>query len=236
MLILGIDTATPWGSIALCDDDAPIFEVSLKKLKGGGEYLLSVLQEGLFHTGRKIEELRLIAVGTGPGSYTGIRVGLAAVFGLAAGLDIPVKGISTLKILAENCRLASEWIAPMLDARRGEIYGAVYRSLSGELEEIRPPQAVNAQEFAATFSDYPGIMLCGDASKVYFNRVDFQIAPVYWDRPLASLAVEIAIREWVAGTTDLDTLTATYLKRVEAEVRLEEKQDDHKNHCGTDES
>lgn len=240
MLILGIDTATPWGTMALCDDGAPLFEISLKKLKGGGEYLLSLLEEALYHTGRKLTELQLIAAGTGPGSYTGIRVGLAAVFGLAAGLDVPVKGINTLKIIAENCRLASEWIAPVLDARRGRVYGALYRSWAGGLEEIHSPRAMNAEEFAIDLRAYPRVMLCGDASKVYFKPSDldsdFRIAPVYWDRPLASLAVEIAAREWTAGTSDLNHLTASYLKPVEAEVRLEEKQNGLKNRCGTDEN
>ena len=89
MLILGLDTATPWGSMALCEDEEVVAELSLRVPRGGGEFLLGLLDMVIVKTGYRLEQLDLIAVGIGPGSYTGIRVGLAAVKGLTAGLDIP---------------------------------------------------------------------------------------------------------------------------------------------------
>lgn len=227
MLILGIDTATPWGTMALCDERQVIFEVSLEKLKGGGEFLLAFLQELMLETGRDCHEIQLIAAGTGPGSYTGIRVGLAAAAGLAEGLNIPVFGINTLKIIAENCRLASSWIAPAINARHGEVYGALYHSIDGGLKEVMPPTAIKAQAFADLLSKYSEIMMCGDGSKEYSNIWDgynnIRIAPYFWDRPMAVMAAQIALREWERAETSAQPIEPSYLKRVEAEVRLEEK-------------
>lgn len=235
MLILGIDTATPWGTMALCDDEQVIFEVSLHKLKGGGEYLLAFLQKLMSEVNKDFHDIQLIATGTGPGSYTGIRVGLAAVAGLAEGLNIPVFGINTLKILAENCRLAASWIAPAINARRGEIYAALYQSVDDGLKEIIPPASVEARLFGESLSNYPQIIMCGDGSKEYFNIWDgynnIKIAPYFWDRPMAVMAAQIALREWTSPQAPIPWVEPSYLKRVEAEVRLEEKQDGRKNPC-----
>ena len=228
MLILGIDTATPWGSLALAEDDELIFEVSLKVAKGGGEYLISIMDRLFEKAGRRLEELNLIATGVGPGSYTGIRVGLATVAGLAEALGIPVFGISTLRIIAENARYTKKEVAVALDARRGEVYAAFYQYGATGVKEILAPQAIKAEEFGEKLKGYAGVILCGDGGKRYrpvFEQVPaLEFAPERWDRPMAGLAVDIARREWQGSeTAQLRSLIPEYLKRVEAEIRLEEK-------------
>ena len=91
MLILGLDTATPWGTLALWEDGEVVAEAGLKTGKGGGEYLLDLLGTMIQKSGREFRKIDLIAVGTGPGSFTGIRVGLAAVKGIAAGIEQPAE-------------------------------------------------------------------------------------------------------------------------------------------------
>jgi tRNA threonylcarbamoyladenosine biosynthesis protein TsaB len=237
MLILGIDTATPWGTIALGEGEEIIFEISLKAGKGGGEYLLSILEQFIGKSGRKLGDLDLIAVGTGPGSYTGIRVGLAAVKGLSAGLNVPVFGMNTLRILAENLRNTSEWIAPVIDARRGEVYAALYRNTAEGIVEVDGPATILAGEFARKLGKLPQVVVCGDGSKIYqeiwSDYPGASIAPPAWDRPLASQAIRIAWREWNPQHLPLDDLTPGYLRRVEAEIRLEEKL--HADKCTSDE-
>lgn len=229
MLILGIDTATPWGTMALCRDEEVLFEVTLCKLKGGGEYLLALLEQLMDTAGIGFKEIDLIAVGTGPGSYTGIRVGLAAVSGLAEGLQVPVYPLSTLEIIAENCRRASRWVVPVIDARRAEVYTALYESTPEGLREVRPPAARPVAEWAQSLSDFPEIMVCGDGSKEYFDiwngYTNITIAPAYWDRPLGSLAAQCARRDWKPDSQQGNLLKPSYLKRVEAEIRLEEAKD-----------
>jgi tRNA threonylcarbamoyladenosine biosynthesis protein TsaB len=228
MLILGIDTATPWGSVALCEDGEMILEFTLKTGKGSGEYLLALLQQILPKTGRKLAGLDLIAVGTGPGSYTGIRIGLAAVAGLAEGLQVPVYGINTLRIIAENARYGTEkagMVAVALDARRSEVYAALYQAESDELRQILPPQTIRAAEFAVKLGEFENIVLCGDGGKNYraiFETIpSISLAPERWDHPLAGWAAQIARHEWDGKRTN--NLVPEYLRKVEAEIRLEAK-------------
>jgi len=225
MLCLGIETATPYGSIALCRDDQVLCELSLRLLKGGGEYLLAWLERMMSQTGCHLSELDLIAVGTGPGSYTGIRVGLAAAKGLGAGLNIPVYGVSTLETIAHNALGTALWIATALDARRGELYAALYQATASGLVVVIPPQPMAAVDFVNSLRQLPEVILCGEGGKVnpklWENYPQIKIASALWDRPLAS---QLA---WIAGqkTDDLrEDLIPKYLRRVEAEVKLEEQQ------------
>jgi tRNA threonylcarbamoyladenosine biosynthesis protein TsaB len=230
MLILGIDTATPWGTIALSEDGKPILELALQIGKGSGEHLLALLQHVLAKTGRNPAQLDLIAVGTGPGSYTGIRIGLATVAGLAEGLQIPIYGLNTLRIIAENAGYGREsgMVAVALDARRTEVYAALYRIDTGGLREILAPRTIRADQFAIQLGALDRVTLCGDGGKNYraiFATVPtVDLAPVHWDRPSAGLAAEIARRNWdPMRTTSEANLAPEYLRKVEAELRLEEK-------------
>ncbi|TCL73214.1 tRNA threonylcarbamoyladenosine biosynthesis protein TsaB [Hydrogenispora ethanolica] len=234
MLILGIETATPWGSVALLDDDQVVLEVSLKAGKGGGEYLLALLDRLIRKAGASLAEVRLIAVGNGPGSYTGIRVGLAAVQGLAAALQIPVAQFSTLRIMAENGRAAAEWVASLIDARRGDVYAALYQRTPEGLREIIAPEAVAAAEFRQKLAALPEVLLCGDGGKSYAElwreHGNLRIGPPIWDRPLASQAGLLGLAAWRSGETlPPDRLGPSYLRRVEAEVRLEERIHGHQS-------
>lgn len=224
MLILGIDTATSCGTVALNRNDEIIFEISLKAAKGGGEYLLSSLNKFMKKVGFDLAELDLIVVGTGPGSYTGIRVGLATAQGLAEGLGKPVFGLSTLRIIAENACFSSDWVAVALDARRGEVYAALYRNTNNGLVEMKEPHSIQAESFFREITNYQDVTICGDAGKVYRSLIgnsQVKIPPCNWDRPLAGNAARIAYREW--NLLSSVNLTPFYLKRVEAEIRLEER-------------
>jgi tRNA threonylcarbamoyladenosine biosynthesis protein TsaB len=229
MLILGYDTATPWGTMALIEEETIIFEISLKIGKGSSEYLFALLQNLLKKAHRKIADIDLIAVGTGPGSYTGIRIGLAGAKGLAAGSQIPVYGLSTLRIIAENAHYNSQWIASLIDARHGFVYAALYQNNNGQLTTAEAPLFISAQELAVRLLDLPAVMLCGDGSKIYsaiWNQYsNFKIAPIDWDRPSGTAAARIGCKEFqIQNQTDLALLVPCYLRKVEAELRLEESQ------------
>ncbi len=230
MLILGIDTATPWGSIALYENDAVIFELTLKVNKGGGEYLLSLLGDFMKKAGRTFKEIELVATGTGPGSYTGIRVGLAAAKGLAEALSRPVFGVNTLRIIAENASYTEiNYIASVIDARRDRVYAALYQKNGAVVKELEPPRVISVPQFAAVLGNLSpdAVVICGDGSKIYQADWKFHnivVAPSDWDRPLAGKLIQIAYREWVPERryTTIE-LIPCYLQRVEAELRLEER-------------
>jgi tRNA threonylcarbamoyladenosine biosynthesis protein TsaB len=130
--IVGIDTTSEFGSLALVEDRTTLDELLLHSPDGFGHVLFPQLLRLLEKHGWKADEVTGYAAASGPGSFTGVRVGLAAAKGMAEAAGVKAAGISNLEAMAS---LGSGPLrAPFLDARRGEIYGAVY---SGDLKLVR---------------------------------------------------------------------------------------------------
>ncbi len=126
MKILGIDTSTPIGSIALIDGDNLVAEHTLNIVQAHSSRLMPAIDSVLKWGDITADALDGCAVGTGPGSFTGIRIGVATIKSLCYALDTPIVGISTLEAIAYNLRSTNGVICPLLDARRSEIYGTAF--------------------------------------------------------------------------------------------------------------
>ena len=149
-LFLGIDTSTPRGGIALAGNGVVRAEVSFDGFVSPSRRLLPSIHFALETAGLALGDLAGFAITVGPGSFTGIRVGLATARGLALATGLPVAGVSTLAALAAAAGRAGDTVAAWLDAGRGEVYAALYRS-SGETggapealdeERVARPEAV----------------------------------------------------------------------------------------------
>jgi tRNA threonylcarbamoyl adenosine modification protein YeaZ len=134
VLVLGIETSSPIGSVALVEDGRLLAEASHDTPNSHGERLLGLIEELFVRTGRERRDLDRIAVGRGPGAFTGLRIGLSLAQGIAQGLSIPAVGIGSLRALAlgGSSTLPSVRVA-LLDARRGELFLACYRDNGEEL-------------------------------------------------------------------------------------------------------
>lgn len=151
MLTFALDTSTASPSLALVRDESPIAELWLAPDPGSGRRVLEASHGLLVAAGHTAGDLGEIVVGVGPGGFTGLRIGLATALGLAQALAIPVTGASSLEALAlgiaagcpEGCL-----VAPVQDARRHELFAAVYRSGGGSLAEIIAPVAIGAADLA----------------------------------------------------------------------------------------
>ena len=126
MKILGIDTSTPIGSVALIEDEHIVAEHTLNIVQAHSSRLMPAIDTVLKWGERTPHELDGCAVGIGPGSFTGIRIGVATAKSLCYAVDKPIVGVSTLEAIAYNLRWSSGLICPILDARRSEIYGAIF--------------------------------------------------------------------------------------------------------------
>ncbi|MGE5549241.1 MAG: tRNA (adenosine(37)-N6)-threonylcarbamoyltransferase complex dimerization subunit type 1 TsaB [Bacteroidota bacterium] len=135
MLTLGLDTTTGWGCLGLFQDGTAVAETVWRVGKNQAEQFLPVLAEMMARAGLAPSALDLIAVGCGPGSYTGLRIGIAMAEALSFTLDRPVTGVCTLAALAENAPDFPGPVCASVVARRGEVYAAVYRAG----REISPP-------------------------------------------------------------------------------------------------
>ncbi len=130
MLILGIDTTTLACSVAMLRDDTVLAELTLDIKKTHSERLMPLLDHMLQETGIEREEIDAVAVAAGPGSFTGLRIGVSTARALAQGLQIPAVPVCTLDALAEAIPSPGALICPLLDARRNQVYTALYHRQS----------------------------------------------------------------------------------------------------------
>ena len=126
MKVLGIDTSTPIGSIALIDGDNLVAEHTLNIVQAHSSRLMPAIDSVLKWGNITVDALDGCAVGIGPGSFTGIRIGVATIKSVCYALDKPIVGVSTLEAIAYNLRSTNGVICPLLDARRSEIYGTAF--------------------------------------------------------------------------------------------------------------
>lgn len=125
-LLLAVETATSVSSVAVLEGLALLAEVTLPRERADAEALLPAVERALARAGKREAEIEAFAISIGPGTFTGLRVGLATVKGLAFGSQRPVVPVSTLAALACGAAATRESVAALLDARRGEVYAAVY--------------------------------------------------------------------------------------------------------------
>lgn len=165
-LILNIDTATDTGSVCLAKDNGIVDLAVNDDHKNDAGWLHSEIATLLKKNNCTVKDLSAVAVSIGPGSYTGLRVGLASAKGFCYALHIPLIAISTLQMMAfavQDEETDSDFICPMIDARRMEVYTALYDS---SLVEKRAPQAmiIDQKSFAELLASNK-IIFCGNGSK-----------------------------------------------------------------------
>ncbi len=142
MNILCIDTATEFGTVALTDDDGSCVAVQWRSEGRHDENLLAHVESALSKGGSSREQLDAIGVVVGPGGFTSLRVGLATAKGLALGLDLPIVGVSSLRVMARSLQGPPDAVrVPVLRSYRGEVFAAAYRLHDDGLEELVEPQA-----------------------------------------------------------------------------------------------
>jgi len=172
MLILAVDTTTPSGSAALLDDARLMGEVTCESPATHSARLLRAVDHLLRASDRVIEDIEGFAVAAGPGSFTGIRIGLSTIKSLAFASGKPVAAVSTLgalalKLVHPQVRL----ICPVLDAKKGEIYSALFESFGGRRVEIIPQGAYAPDDLFARLPSHRVIYFIGSGLSVFRDRL-----------------------------------------------------------------
>ena len=152
MKILGIETSTELGSLALVEEGEVLAQGDIDTYLKQSARLIPLLDELLEGLGWEIKNLEGIGIGLGPGSFTGIRVGLAVAQGIAYGRKIPLCGVGSFEALAMGASSAEGKVAIISDARRGRLYGALYEKRRNSLQELKPPRIMTPEE-AVVFCD-----------------------------------------------------------------------------------
>lgn len=161
MKILGIDTTTKYLCLGL-GDNSRIYEYRLEVGTRLSLLLVATIKRVLDSLGWQAGDLDYLACGLGPGSFTGVRVGLAAIKGISWAQGLPIAGISTLDILAKNVKQDSDCIIPAIDARRELIYSSVYENKKGRLRRKKPYLLLSRRDFFKIVR--PGALVLGDAA------------------------------------------------------------------------
>ncbi len=156
MKILAIDTSALVASAALCEDDTPIAVYSQKAGLNHSGTMLPIVKNVFENTGVEIDDVDMLAVSAGPGSFTGIRIGIATIKGLGFGKNKICVGVSTLEAMSRNIAdfCTDALICPVMDARRGQLYNAVFELHSGELIRLAEDRLVDAKTLAEELASY----------------------------------------------------------------------------------
>lgn len=234
MKYLTIDTTTKITALALGENDKLITEVFLHTGKNHSERLIPMLHQLLDAAGWTLKDLDFIGVVRGPGSFTGIRIGIATAQGLAQVLDIPLVGVLSLDVISWAGYKRNEDVAVILDARKNEWYAAVYRWNEDLREQVITPQA-QTPDYLLRELDGRGNMACfaGDAVKGAEMSIrealgsKAVILPQFQALPRGAYAVQEVwyeyarlIKEGIELTKDIEPY---YIRFSEAEVNYRKK-------------
>jgi tRNA threonylcarbamoyladenosine biosynthesis protein TsaB len=212
MRILALDTTANFGSIALLDDNEVIEELLLHSPEGFGPIIFGQIERLLQRHSLQVSDIDLFAAAAGPGSFTGVRVGLTAAKGLAEATGKPVAGVSNLMALAE-CG-SGPLRAAILDARRGEIYGAVY---GAELSVVRPEVVMPFLTWVDSLPEKEIEFISTDFGpfRAGLAGTRFEQAAVVEQRALAAAIGRTALR---LPPMDPAAVDANYVRRSDAEL------------------
>ena len=213
MLTLGIETATAVCSVALVREGRMIAEYRHQQAKMHAEIIAQLIENQMNACGLSFAELEGIGISTGPGSYTGLRIGMSFAKSLAFAHDLPIAAIPTCEAMAFALPADIESIAIVLPSRRGEVYAALYQRERDRLKMQKPATALEIQKFAEWVADCRKIAGPGSIALAQAGLSEFQILPErMWQLSALNVAL-LAENKLMAGMADnLDTLEPDYLK------------------------
>lgn len=221
MKILAMDSSAVAASVALCEDDRLLGEYTICNGNTHSETLLPMVESILGFFSLSTDEIDLFAVSNGPGSFTGVRIGVSTLKGLAFGKNKPCVGVSTLEALAQNLAIVNGLICPVMNARRKQVYTALFHAKNGILERLLPDSAMAISELDELLSKYnEPIYLVGDGYNVTLEGLHIKTIPTP-DRlrhQSAYSVAQAALSGYRSGRYSTDTETvATYLRPSQAE-------------------
>lgn len=221
--ILSIETSTAVLSVALSEDRTVVSERVCTEARQQAALTAPLVKEVLDSAGVSIRDCNAVCVSAGPGSYTGLRVGVSTAKGLAFGAGIPLLAVGTLDILVAGVRHSGQGeeslscIVPMLDARRMEVYSAVFSPDGRRLTEVEPV-VVSAQSFGAQLEEGP-VLFVGDGALKCREVISHPNARFLEAYPLAGNMAPLAYEAFLAGRfQDVAYFEPFYLKDFVATV------------------
>ncbi len=220
LTLLGIDTSGKTASVALCTENAVLAQTTVYTSLTHSQVILPICKDVLKNAGLALEDVDGISVAMGPGSYTGLRIGISAVKAMCFALDKPCLGVSTLEGLANNVSVHKGAICAVMAARLDLVYCAVFESDGCKVTRLTEDEILPLDEIRAKLEQYDGdVVIVGDsADKLTGER--FITAPPHLKLQLASGVCSASFCKEMYGP---DRLDAAYLQITKAEKDLQDK-------------
>lgn len=233
MKVLAIDTSSVVATCAVLDDEKLLGEYTLNQDMTHSERLIPMIKVLMDNLKLKPEDIDIFAGSVGPGSFTGLRIGLATVKSLAHVLDKPVIGISTLEALAFNVPFDGI-VVPIMDARRERVYTGIYRWENGKLLNEMEPTILEINELLDMVdSNYNKVLFNGDGTLVFKETIDEKLkdkvlySPISLNMAKASSVGELALLKWKEDKENFAEnyfkLAPEYLRESQAQRQLNKK-------------
>ena len=230
MRILAFETSAKAASVALLEDGKLVGESYQNTGLTHSQTLMVMAQDMLKQCGIAPKDIHALAVANGPGSFTGVRIGVAAAKGFAWGAQLPCYGVSTLEAMAVNLGVYEGHVCACMDARRNQVYNALFLADGGKLERMRDDRAIALAELKTELEHIDGpIFLVGDGAALTYQTLSNEIPnlilpPEHRMHQRASGVAIVAARQIAAGEAgDANALTPNYLRLSQAERERLEK-------------
>jgi len=230
MILLGIDTATERLSAAL-SVDGTVSERHTDSRSSHCELLTGFIDELVDEAGIEMGNIDGLAVSIGPGSFTGLRIGIATAMGAAYSIGVKTAGINTLAALAWNATDEETLVCPLIDAKRSEAYTAVYRLRSGKMPEtVLEPRTIPVDRLKTTIATFgESLVITGPAAECFRDKLndsntDLIFIPPEKAKPSAAAVAclgEIVFSQ--GGEVEPSALEPLYLRRSDAEIARDKK-------------
>lgn len=224
MKIMGIDTSATAASVSICEGERVLSEFFVNVKLTHSQTMMPMVQAALDCAMLSLSDIDVFAVANGPGSFTGLRIGIAAVKGMAFAQEKPCVGISTLEAIAQNAVSVPGILCPVMDARVKQVYNALFESDGRQLTRLCPDRALTIAELLEELRvmDRP-IILVGDGAQLCYQEFANQLPQVVLVQPniryqRASSVCMLAAREIEQGkTVSADALGVQYLRLPQAQ-------------------
>lgn len=228
MLVLGYETSTPQVSIAIASETEVVAAYQLGRGRSQEQILVPATKQLLADASIGWRQLGGVAVGLGPGLFTGLRVGVATAKGLAHVLNLPIVGLSSLDVLAYGVRYSRRPICACVDARRSEVFWAFYRPAPGGVQRVTEIRCAPAEHCAnEIMARGEPVLAVGNGPLVYRDAFDplgdrVELPGIAAAAPNAVPLIELAVQRLVREDYDrLADLRPLYIRRSDAELTFE---------------
>lgn len=220
-MLLSMDSSAVTASVALTDGDEIIKSEFVNSGLTHSETLLPMITRVM--DGRKYSELDGIAITAGPGSFTGVRIGVATVKGLAFNDDIPCYSVSTLEAIAYNFVDKNAVVCAVMDARRMQFYNALFRVQNDKVERLCDDRAISIEDLRNELKQYDKVIIAGDGAKLCFQNIELENCSLADDDRIYQNAIGVAKAAQNKNAISPKALMPVYLRQSQAERELKLK-------------